>query len=155
MFRRRLRFLLDTRVLLWALTDVSSLPIFYRSALRSKYNEIFFSAASIWDLATSEQPNRWARGFAPDEIARSAIETGFIELPISADAAAKAGALPAYHEDPIDRILIAQAMIQPARFLTTDRFLANYSDIVEIIQEETHPQYQRYGAFSGTARSSA
>jgi PIN domain nuclease of toxin-antitoxin system len=76
MCRRRLRFLLDTRVLLWALTDVSSLPIFYRAALRSKYNEIFFSAASIWDLATSEEPNRWARGFTPDEIARSAVETG-------------------------------------------------------------------------------
>jgi PIN domain nuclease of toxin-antitoxin system len=144
--------LLDTRVLLWALTDVASLPIFYRSALRSKYNEIFFSAASIWDLATSEEPNRWARGFAPDEIARSAVETGFIELPIGADAAAKARTLPAYHEDPIDRVLIAQAIIEPARFLTTDTFLANYSDVVEIVHEETHPQYQRYGAFSGTAR---
>jgi PIN domain nuclease of toxin-antitoxin system len=152
MFRRRLRFLLDTRVLLWALTDVSSLPMFYRHALRSKYNEIFFSAASIWDLATSEEPNRWARGFAPDEIARSAQETGFIELPIGADAAAKVRTLPAYHEDPIDRVLIAQAIIEPARFLTTDKFLANYSDIVEIIEEETHPQYQRYGAFSRMTR---
>ena len=47
---------------------------------------------------------------------------------------------------------IAQAMLAPARFLTTDAFLANYSDIVEVVDEETDPQYQRYGAFSGTAR---
>jgi hypothetical protein len=98
------------------------------------------------------RPARWTGGFAPAEVAACALATGFIELPVRSDAAAKVLTLPLHHDDPFDRILVAQAMIEPARFLTTDTFLSQYSDIVDVVREETDPPFSRYGAFSGTIR---
>jgi PIN domain nuclease of toxin-antitoxin system len=151
-FRRRLRYLLDTRILIWALIDTECLPQRYVYALRSKYNEIFFSAASIWEIATIHEATYWAPGFTALEIGEAARATGFIELPVRSDAAAKVPTLPPIHDDPFDRILIAQAMIEPARFLTTDEYLNNYSDIVDVVKRETDPLFRRYGAFPATAR---
>jgi PIN domain nuclease of toxin-antitoxin system len=147
-----LRYLLDTRVLIWALIDVDCLPQRFVYALRSKYNEIFFSAASIWEIATIREATNWACGFTALEIAEAARATGFIELSVRSDAAAKVSTLAPIHDDPFDRVLIAQAMIEPARFLTTDEYLKGYSDIVDVVQKETDPLYRRYGAFPATAR---
>ena len=147
-----MRYLLDTRVLIWALIDSDYLPQRFVYTLRSKYNEIFFSAASIWEIATIREVTYWAPGFSAAEIAEAARATGFIELSVRSDAAAKVPTLAPIHDDPFDRILIAQAMIEPARLLTTDEYLRGYSDIVEVIKKETDPLCRRYGAFPGTAR---
>jgi PIN domain nuclease of toxin-antitoxin system len=46
--------------------------------------------------------------------------------------AARVRNLPLHHRDPFDRLLIAQAMHEPARLLTVDRVLPKYSDLVEV-----------------------
>jgi PIN domain nuclease of toxin-antitoxin system len=71
--------------------------------------------------------------FSAEEVAEAATKTGFIELPLHSDAVTKVSSLPEYHDDPFDRILLAQALIAPARFLTADRALSKYSDVVEVI----------------------
>jgi PIN domain nuclease of toxin-antitoxin system len=132
-------------VLVWALIDVDYLPMRFVYAIRSKYNEIFFSPASIWEVSTSIDLMESAPEFTAAEIAQAALDTGFIELPIRSEAAAKVQTFPRIHDDKFDRILIAQAMIEPARFLTTDKRLAGYSDIVDIVERETDPLFRRHG----------
>lgn len=58
---------------------------------------------------------------------------GFLELPVTAVHAAGVRRLPLHHRDPFDRLLIGQTLHEPARFLTADRALAQYSDLVDVI----------------------
>jgi PIN domain nuclease of toxin-antitoxin system len=69
----------------------------------------------------------------PEEIARAARDTGFTELPVRADAAAQVVDLPLHHRDPFDRLLVAQAMVEPMRLYTADPLLPPYSELVTLI----------------------
>lgn len=127
-----MRLLIDTHVLLWAAAEPERLPASFREALESPENEVLFSAASIWELAIKMQIGRLSPGLPLEEIARTAVERGFAELPVTAAHAAGVARLPMHHRDPFDRLLIAQAIHEPARLLTVDRTLAKYSDLVEV-----------------------
>jgi PIN domain nuclease of toxin-antitoxin system len=94
---------------------------------------VLFSAASIWEIAIKAGLGRSDFAFDPAEIARAALDTGFTELPVRSDAAALVGRLPLLHRDPFDRILVAQAISEPANLYTTDRQLVLYSDLVRRI----------------------
>ena len=59
--------------------------------------------------------------------------SGFAELPITIPHTLAAGQLPRHHEDPFDRMLIAQAMTEPARLYTADKQLVRYSELVELV----------------------
>jgi len=69
---------------------------------------------------------------APATIVEAAQATGFIELPVRA-AALKVAALPHHHRDPFDRLLVAQAMTEPAALYTADAQLCSYSELVVCI----------------------
>ena len=130
-----MRLLLDTHVLLWALSDSKRLPAETRDLIASADNEILFSAASIWEIAIKAQLARAEFGVDPETIIDAARETGFTELAVSAQHAAGVAKLPLHHKDPFDRMLISQALTEPARLLTADRTLGAYSkDLVALIE---------------------
>jgi PIN domain nuclease of toxin-antitoxin system len=128
-----MRILLDTHVLLWALAETHRLDEETRATIQRRADEVLFSAASIWEIAIKSRLGRTDFAVKPTEIAREARDVGFIELPISSEAAAYVADLPALHRDPFDRILIAQAIVEPALFYTVDRQLTPYSDLVKDI----------------------
>jgi PIN domain nuclease of toxin-antitoxin system len=128
-----MRVLLDTHVLLWALAEPRRLDRDARATLESNDAEVLFSAASIWEIAIKAGLGRSDFAFDPAEIARAALDTGFTELPVRSDAAALVLRLPLLHRDPFDRILVAQAISEPANLYTTDRQLVLYSDLVRRI----------------------
>jgi PIN domain nuclease of toxin-antitoxin system len=128
-----MRVLLDTHVLLWALAEPRRLDKETRATIESGDNEVLFSAASIWEIAIKAGLGRSDFVFDPAEIARAALDTGFTELAVRSDAAALVGRLPVLHRDPFDRILVAQAIIEPATLYTTDQQLVPYSDLVRHI----------------------
>jgi PIN domain nuclease of toxin-antitoxin system len=127
-----MRILVDTHVLLWAAAEPERLPVSFRERIESPENEVLFSAASIWELAIKMQIGRLSLAITPEELARTAGERGFDELPVMAVHAAAVRNLPLHHRDPFDRLLIAQAVHEPARLLTVDRLLGKYSDLVEV-----------------------
>ena len=96
-------------------------------------SEGLFSAASIWEIAIKTELGRADFAAKPEDIARAAVESGFDELPISAQHAAPAARLPRHHRDPFDRLLVAQAMTEPARLLTVDAALRRYSELVVVL----------------------
>jgi PIN domain nuclease of toxin-antitoxin system len=125
-----MRILLDTHVLIWALIEPQRLAATTRRLLEDAGNEILFSAASIWEIAIKISLGRADFQIEPSEIIDAAISSGFTELPVHAHAALQVSSLPPHHRDPFDRLLIAQAMTEPALFYTADRQLDPYSELV-------------------------
>jgi PIN domain nuclease of toxin-antitoxin system len=129
-----MRLLLDTHILLWALGDPGKLPAAARAGILDPGNQILFSAASIWEIAIKSQLGRANFVVEPESIARVAQESGFDELSVRAQHAALTARLPPHHRDPFDRLLVAQAMTEPAHLLTVDSALRPYSDLVVVVK---------------------
>jgi PIN domain nuclease of toxin-antitoxin system len=68
----------------------------------------------------------------PDALVAAIDDSGFIELPVRAVHAAGVAKLPGLHKDPFDRLLIAQSVAEPLRFLTADTALKAYGDLVAV-----------------------
>ena len=128
-----MRILLDTHILLWALTEPDRLGQRVRAEIEYQANDVLFSAASIWEIAIKSRLGRIDFPVRPDEIAATARESGFVELPVTSAAAALVATLAQHHRDPFDHLLIAQAMNEPARLLTADAVLVPYSELVTLI----------------------
>jgi PIN domain nuclease of toxin-antitoxin system len=128
-----MRLLLDTHVLLWALGDPDRLNGETRAALENAENEVFFSAASIWEIAIKARLGRADFDRRAGEVARFARATGFVELPVLSEAAERVESLPLHHRDPFDRLLVAQAMAGPLQLFTADPLLKQYSELVTVI----------------------
>jgi PIN domain nuclease of toxin-antitoxin system len=93
--------------------------------------EVYVSSASIWEAVIKIKLNKLEVDIG--QMVSAIVESGFLELPISAGHAAVISRLPDIHRDPFDRMLIAQAMYEPLTFLTADATLKNYSELVEVI----------------------
>ena len=106
-----MRVLLDTHILMWALAEPRRLDAETRATIESRDIEVLFSAASIWEIAIKAGLGHTDFAFDPTEIAGSALDTGFTELPVRAKAAAFVARLPLLHRDPFDRVLVAQAIV--------------------------------------------
>ena len=128
-----MRLLLDTHILLWALADDPRLDRRAKSWIEDPSNLVLFSAASIWEIAIKLSLRRMDFGVRPDEIAAAARATGFTELPVQGDAAARVADLPLHHRDPFDRLLVAQAIHETVRLVTVDPQLSAYSELVTLL----------------------
>ena len=125
-----MRVLLDTHILLWALAEPRRLDRETRATIESSDTEVLFSAASIWEIAIKSGLGRSDFAFDAEEIAQAALDTGFTEISVRAKAAALVARLPLLHRDPFDRVLVAQAIVEPATLYTADQQLVPYSDLV-------------------------
>jgi len=125
--------LLDTHILLWALDSPQRLPRNIVAQLESPETTVYFSAASIWEIAIKTALGKVDFPYSPEDIAQAAKDTGFVELPISAAHGAKVAHLPPHHRDPFDRLLIAQILLLPAQLITTDAALVPYSELVQLV----------------------
>ncbi|MCI2237798.1 MULTISPECIES: type II toxin-antitoxin system VapC family toxin [Kineococcus] len=116
-------FLLDTHVLLWWLSDDERLPERMRAAVADGENEVFVSAASAWEMSIKAALGKLT---VPDGLHEELERQGFTELPVTVDDGLAAGALPRHHDDPFDRMLIAQAARRGLRLLSVDRRFSDY-----------------------------
>lgn len=115
--------LLDSHVLLWARGAPGKLSDEARCAVEDGARAVFFSSASIWELAIKQAKGKLD---LPDRLVESTIERGFTELPIRSRHARLAGALPLHHNDPFDRMLVAQAQAERLTLVTSDPRIAAY-----------------------------
>ena len=125
-----MRILLDTHILVWALFTPEKLPTKVRSLIEAGDRDIAFSAASIWEIAIKSQGGRRGLPATADEIWEESLAVGFVELPVTSAAAAHVARLPLHHRDPFDRLLVAQAITEPAYLYTVDTQLPAYSELV-------------------------
>jgi PIN domain nuclease of toxin-antitoxin system len=92
-------------------------------AIEDGGNEVYVSAASVWEAALKVAAGRLRMPIGLDEAAAAA---GFAELPIRWDDARRAAALPPLHSDPFDRMLVAQALESRMVLVTRDRTVRQY-----------------------------
>jgi PIN domain nuclease of toxin-antitoxin system len=127
------RVLLDTHLLLWAVASSRRLPKEARSVILDAANEVFYSAASVWEVAIKSALRRRDFNANPAVLVRALAQSGFAELPVTAAHAARVGGLPALHRDPFDRMLVAQSLTEPMTLLTNDAVLAGYGPLVQMV----------------------
>lgn len=114
--------LLDTHVVLWWLEDDDTLDLAIRDRLDVD-SEIFVSSATVWEVGIKQALGKLT---GEGSLALHVRDSGFAVLPISADHAIAASALPMHHRDPFDRMLIGQAMVEGLTLMTRDRVFSAY-----------------------------
>jgi PIN domain nuclease of toxin-antitoxin system len=122
------RVLLDTHLLLWALSQPSKLSVIARKQIDSA--EVYVSAASIWEISIKSALGKLTAD--PREILAGIEPAGFSLLPITGEHAAKVAELPPLHKDPFDRMLVAQSSVEPMLLLTNDEMLRGYGSFVTV-----------------------
>lgn len=128
-----MRILLDTHLLLWAMAASRKLPPTVKAQVLDPANDIYFSAASLWEIAIKRGLRRNDFRIDLDALMAALRESGFLELPIAAMHAIGVAQLPPIHKDPFDRLLVAQSMAEPMTLLTNDATLADYWDGVKVV----------------------
>jgi PIN domain nuclease of toxin-antitoxin system len=116
------RLLLDTRALLWWLAD-EGLSDQARDAVADQANLVMVSAVSAWEISIKKALGKLS---APDDLEQQMDEGGFAALPITIRHGIAAGELPCHHDDPFDRMLIAQAVAEGLTVVTHDKRFADY-----------------------------
>lgn len=125
-----MNLLLDTHVALWAIADSDRLPARARELIAAPTTTVWISAATLWEIAIKHALGRGDMPVSATQALAWFRESGYRILPVEAEHALAVETLPAHHQDPFDRILLAQALVEPLRLMTHDRVVARYSDTV-------------------------
>lgn len=128
-----MRILLDTHILLWALTDDTRLSARARELILDVHNEIYYSILSLWEIELKRLAHPQAMPVSAGDVAGYCNAAGYLQMPLRARHIFELSGLrrtetaPA-HKDPFDRMLICQASAEGMRFVTHDTRIAEYMD---------------------------
>jgi PIN domain nuclease of toxin-antitoxin system len=128
-----MRLLVDTHLLLWAAARSRRLPKEARRLLESTRNEVYYSAASLWEIAIKLGLRRAEFQVDLGRLLIALSQMGFLELPVTGAHAERVAALPPLHKDPFDRMLVAQSLCEPLVLLTNDEVLGGYGELVRVV----------------------
>jgi PIN domain nuclease of toxin-antitoxin system len=127
-----MKVLLDTHAFLWWITDDPKLSSRAREIISNIKNELFFSAASGWEITIKVQIGRLKLPDEPQRFIPGQMRTNAIQsLPILMSHALHVFTLPDHHRDPFDRLLIAQAQLEGLPIMSADPQIAKYK--IEVI----------------------
>ena len=128
-----MNYLLDTHIVLWGLTNDARLPKHVVHLMQSPADRVFVSMASVWEVAIKHKKHPKDMPVSSSDLLRylQTFRTGI--LPIKVEHIVATETLPDIHKDPFDRLLIAQAVSEPMRFLTHDEKLVPYSELIEFV----------------------
>lgn len=122
-------FLLDTHVVLWWLAQPERLTQRARTVIADGHNRVFVSAAAVWEMTIKQSIGRLSM---PDDLLSVLGEERVEPLFVTARHALGVAELPWHHQDPFDRIQIAQAHIEQLTLLTRDPQIRRYDiDVIE------------------------
>ena len=131
-----MRLLLDTHVALWTIIGDRRLPTRARELIEEDDNDVVVSVASLWEISIKfglgrKGPNAMPVS-GPDALGY-VREAGYELLDVKPDHAIAVQDLPPLHADPFDRLIVAQALVEPLRLITHDRLVASYSDAIILV----------------------
>jgi PIN domain nuclease of toxin-antitoxin system len=121
-----MRFLLDTHLVLWSLSEPERLSRQASLLLQSRQNDFVFSVVSLWEIGIKRGLKKKGFQHDPRVLRRTMLDDGYEELPVLGQHTVEVDILPPIHKDPFDRILIAQAMVEGITLLTADETIARY-----------------------------
>lgn len=122
-----MNYLLDTHILLWFLTEnCEKLSPNCQTILLDENNALYFSKASIWEIAIKYSLGKPDFDYDPQEIVNELLKLGFVQLDIEFNHLYAITKLPMVHRDPFDRLLIVQAELENLKLLTADGLILQY-----------------------------
>ena len=122
-----MKLLLDTHVFLWYITADPRLPESFRAAIREASNEVYLSAASVWEAVIKHNLGKLPLPGGPaDYLPHQRAAHGISALPVDEGAMPHLAALTPLHRDPFDRLLVAQAIQHGLTVATVDADIAAY-----------------------------
>ncbi len=122
-----MKYLLDTHVLLWWIKDSDKLSKQVRELIENGSNELFWSSASSWEVATKFELGKLPLPSQPSEFIENELRINRIDsLMITNQHVYAAAQLPLHHKDPFDRILIAQSILENLFLVSTDKIFKAY-----------------------------
>lgn len=127
-----MRLLVDTHILIWALEGSSKLSIKARDLLRDPMHEHWVSAASVWEIAIKSSIGKLTLARPLRELEKGIIAAGFEVLNISIQHAAAITNIELAHNDPFDRLLLAQCEVETLRLVTADKTLTKYAGVIDV-----------------------
>ena len=122
-----MRLLVDSHVALWWLEGSDSLGSRCRQLIEHA-DEVYFSTVTPWELGIKRALGKLTM---PDGLVAALQSGGLVPLAIAAEHAEHAPSLPAHHQDPFDRMLVAQAQLEALALVTADQALGSYE--IEIV----------------------
>uniref|UniRef100_A8M425 PilT protein domain protein n=1 Tax=Salinispora arenicola (strain CNS-205) TaxID=391037 RepID=A8M425_SALAI len=121
--------LLDTHVVLWAITGDANLGPAFLDRLR-RDPDIYLSPVTLWEITVKQTAGKLA---GPSDLAERVRDMGFRELAVTHAHAIAAGRLPLHHRDPFDRMLVAQATVEGMTLASRDASIARYDvDVLKV-----------------------
>lgn len=122
-----MRILLDTHIFLWAITEPERLRENARNLLENRRNQLYFSAASSWEISIKAGIGKLPLIEPPDRyIEAKMIELRAKPLEITHEHTYAVYKLPSHHKDPFDRLLIATAIVENLNLMSADEKFHNY-----------------------------
>jgi len=122
-----MRLLLDTHALLWWYSDDPALPQSCRKLIAKSDSSVFISAVSAWEISTKFRLGRLPTASdLMQDFGGYLDRENFLSLPVSSDHGIRAGMLPGPHQDPFDRMLIAQAEIEKLFIVSNEKIFDHY-----------------------------
>ncbi len=125
-----MRCLLDTHVVIWAMVGSKKLSGKARSILQDSENVFYVSSASIWEVAIKHSARPDEVPVTAEQMVRFCRNSGIWELPVQFRHSQAVSSLPPHHNDPFDRMLVAQASEEGLSLLSHDRQLPPYGEFV-------------------------
>jgi PIN domain nuclease of toxin-antitoxin system len=123
-----MRILLDTHVFLWYISADPRLPVAFRDAIRDPANEVYLSAASVWEAVIKYALGKLPLPEAPASyLPRQRAAHRIATLPVEEATLLHLAGLPPLHRDPFDRVLIAQAIQHGLALATVDDAVRAYA----------------------------
>lgn len=127
-----MRLLIDTHVLIWALEGSSRLGNKARALLKDPEHEHWVSAASVWEIAIKSSVRKLALSRPLRDLEKGIVAAGFRMLDISIRHAAAVPEIEVPHNDPFDRLLLAQCEVETLRLLSADSALAGIPSVLSV-----------------------
>ncbi len=124
-----MKVLLDTHLLLWSLYQPRKVTRQARALMAR--SEVFVSVASLWEMSIKSAIGKLKVNAS--EVLDVLEPTGFELMSIEAAHVLEAGQLPDLHQDPFDRVLVAQAKVENMTLLTNDEKLGEYGAVVRLL----------------------
>lgn len=122
-----MKLLLDTHCFLWWFADDPRLGDSARELIGNAENDVYFSAASSWEIAIKVSLGKLRLPESPDVYVPTRLAAQEIQgLAIEHVHALRVANLPSHHQDPFDRLIVAQAQIEKMPVVTVDEKVARY-----------------------------
>ncbi|MGQ7855695.1 type II toxin-antitoxin system VapC family toxin [Pedobacter sp. WC2501] len=122
-----MNLLLDTHIVIWFITNNGKLSKKIKNIIEDSNNRCFISIVSYWELSIKYSLGRLDLNSTIEEIFNIIEKSGFDILPITLNHIIQLSKLEHFNNDPFDRLIISQSIIENLHLVSNDNYFPAYN----------------------------